>query len=419
MKQEKQTIDELTEDLHKYLRSIRRSEHTIRLYVIAWKKLKNYMISHRLKFYDSRIGEAFLVSELGKYKYENLTTNKKNFVNKIESLTDFQYTGRVLLGKRLNPPKVFSGIVGKTMEDFIEFRKNAYSLAQITVNNYRLYLHSFFCFLNDRSIRVLSKITLAEISQFLRRLNSTKSAAQHMALGVLRTFTKYLYEEKLISEDYSQKIPSDNYRQQAQIPSTFSKEEIDQLIAVIDRANPKGKRDYAIFLLALKLGFRASDIASLKFANIFWSVNEFNFEQQKTAKSITLPILPEVGNALIDYLKYGRPVSSEKHVFLQVIPPYQKIVPHDVANCLRFYLKRAGINVHNRKHGPHALRHSFASCLLNNGTPLPVISEALGHTTSLSTMFYLRIDTSSLKQCALEAPRLPFAFYMQKGGYHE
>jgi site-specific recombinase XerD len=294
-----------------------------------------------------------------------------------------------------------------------------YGLAPITISNYRLYLHTFLCFLNDRAIRVASKITQAEISQFIRRSNPAKPAARHMALCILRNFTRYLYEEKLISKDYGKNIPSDNYRQQAQIPSTFSKEEIDGLIAAIDRGNPKGKRDYAIFLLALKLGFRASDIANLKFANISWNTYEFNFEQQKTAKSITLPILPEVGNALIDYLKYGRPVSSEKHVFLQVIPPYQKIAPHDVANCLRFYLRRAGINVHNRKHGPHALRHSFASCLLNNGTPLPVISEALGHTTSLSTMFYLRIDTSSLRQCALEAPRLPFAFYMQKGGYHE
>ncbi len=419
MELKNQAIDELTENFRHYLRTIRRSEKTIKLYLAAWQKLKAYMAVRRVKIYTAKIGEAFLLSELGKYRYEELPTSKQNFVSKIEALSDFQKTGNVLLGKRIKPSKFFSGAVGKTMEAFIESRIRVYGLAPITINNYKIYLHAFFCFLNDRRIRIASKITETEILQFLCGLNPSKPAARHVAIYILRNFIKYLYEEGLVSKDYSRNIPSDNYRQQARLPSTFAKEEIDLFISSIDRGSPKGKRDYAIFLLALRLGFRASDIANLKFENISWQTNEFTFEQQKTAKSITLPILAEVGNALIDYLKYGRPVSSERHCFLQVVPPYKKIVSHDVGNCVGFYLKRSGIDLHNRKHGPHALRHSFASRLLNDATPLPVISESLGHSTSMSTMFYLRIDTSSLKQCALEAPRLPFAFYMQKGGYHE
>jgi site-specific recombinase XerD len=377
------------------------------------------MAAHRSKIYSGKIGDAFLVSELGKYEYENLSTNKQNFVSKIEALVDFQNTGKVLLGIRRKPPRVFTGAFGKTMEAFIDFRTRTYSLAPITINNYGIYLHSFLCFLCDRGIRSVSKITQAEILQFIGQLNPSKPAARHVALYILRNYAQYLYEKGLVKIDYSKKIPSDNYRQQPRLPSTFSKEEIDLYIKAIDRGGPKGKRDYAIFLLALKLGFRSSDIANLKFENISWSTNEFTFEQQKTGKSLTLPILPEVGNAIIDYLKYGRPVSNESHCFLQVVPPYNKIAPHDVCNCVCFYLKRAGIDLRNRKHGPHALRHSFASGLLNEGTPLPVISEALGHTTSMSTMFYLRIDASSLKQCALEVPQVLFSFYKQKGGYHE
>lgn len=419
MESKKQTIDELTEDLHRHLRSIRRSEHTIRLYLVAWKKLKAYMVSHRLKIYNGKIGEAFLVSELGKYKYENLSTNKQNFVGKIEALVDFQNTGRVLLGIRKKPPIVFTGAIGKTMEDFIYFRIRIYSLASVTVNNYKIYLHSFYCFLDDRGVRSVSKITLAEFLQFINQLNPLKPAARHVALYILRNFAQYLYEQGLINIDYARKIPSDNYRQQSRLPSTFSKDEIELLISSIDRANPKGKRDYAMFLLALKLGFRSSDIANLKFENISWSTNEFTFEQKKTGKSITLPILSEVGNAIINYLRYGRPVSDESFCFLQVVSPHSKIAPHDIANALQFYFKRAGINLNNRKHGPHALRHSFAAGLLNETTPLPVISEALGHTSSMSTMFYLRIDISSLRQCALEVPQVPFSFYQQKGGCHE
>jgi site-specific recombinase XerD len=377
------------------------------------------MTSRRLKIYNAKIGEAFLVSELGKYKYENLPTNKKHFVSKIEALVDFQKTGRVLLGQRMKPPRQFIGAIGKTMKYFMDFRARFYNLSKATICNYEIYLHSFLCFLNCKGILTVCKIELPDILQFVNQLNPSKPAARHVALSILRNYFKYLYEKELVSADYSKKIPSDNFKQQSQLPSTFSKDEIDQFVKAIDRASPKGKRDYAIFLLAIKLGMRASDITSLKFENISWNTDEFVFEQQKTGKSMTLPILPEVGNAIIDYLKYGRPVSNESHCFLQVVSPYNKMVPHDVGNCVRFYLKRTGINVRNRKHGSHALRHSFAAGLLKEGTPLPIISEALGHSTSMSTMFYLRIDVSSLQQCILEVPEVPFSFYEQKGGYHE
>jgi site-specific recombinase XerD len=419
MEQKKQPLEELITDFHHYLRSIRRSEHTIRLYLSAWDKLKAYMGKRKLKIYTSKIGEAFLVSELGKYKYENLPTGKQNFVSKIEALVDFQNTGKVLLGQRRKPQKQFSGVIGKTMQAFIDFRVELYSLSKATVTNYTIYLHAFNCFLNDRKTRSVHSITSTEVLQFIGGLNPAKPAAKHVALYILKGYLQYLFVNELISTDYSKKIPSDNYKRQPKLPSTFSKEEIEQFISAIDRGNPKGKRDYAIFLLALKLGFRSSDIAGLMFENISWQTNEFIFEQKKTGKSIILPILPEVGNAIIDYLKYGRPQSNESYCFLQMLYPYGRIVPHDIANCVQFYLKRAGINLTNRKHGPHALRHSFAAGLLNETTPLPVISEALGHSSIVSTMFYLRIDTSSLRQCALDVPAIPFSFYKQKGGYHE
>ena len=343
MKQKKQSIDELTEDFLRYLRSIRRSEHTIRKYLAAWKKLKIFMIKNGLKIYTAKVGEAFLISGLGKYKYESPPMNKKHFVSKIEALIDFQTTGRVLLGMRKKPPKVFNGVIGKTMQDFIDFKTAIYSLSKATITNYKIYLHQFNSFLSAKQIRSLHRITSSEILQFIDGLNLDKPAARHVALCILRSYVKYLFERGLVKIDFSKKIPSDNYKQQPKLPSTFSKEEIEQFINSIDRGNPKGKRDYAMFLLALKLGLRSSDIANLKFENISWQTNEFIFEQRKTGKSITLPILPEVGNAIIDYLKYGRPLSNENYCFLQIVSPHNKIAPPDIANSVRFYLNRANI----------------------------------------------------------------------------
>ncbi|GAO27865.1 site-specific integrase [Geofilum rubicundum] len=419
MEQKKQTIDELTEDFLRYLRSIRRSESTVRKYLLAWEKLKTYMAVHRKKIYTAKIGEAFLLSELGKYKFENLSVTKKNFVSKIEALDDYQNTGRVLLGIRRKPPRELHGVIGKSMMDFIDYKTTIYSLANATITYHKIYLHALNSFLREKRIRSVRRITSSEILQFAAGLNPHKPAARYVALSIFRGYMRYLFERELVSTDYSRKIPSDNYKRQPKLPSTFTKEEIEQFISSIDRGNPKGKRDYAMFLLALKLGFRSSDIANLKFENISWQTNEFNFEQKKTGKSVTLPILPEVGNAIIDYLKYGRPQSNENYCFLQILSPHDKIATHDIANSAQFYFKRANIDLRNRKHGPHALRHCFASSLLDQKTPLPVISEALGHSSTMSTMFYLRIDTLSLKQCALEVPSIPFSFYMQKGGCHE
>jgi hypothetical protein len=167
MEQTKQTIDELTEDFHRHLRKIRRSEKTIRLYLAAWEKLKAYMALHKQKVYNSKIGEAFLISELGQYKYENLPTNRQNFVSKIEALADFQNTGKVLLGKRIKASKVFTGTVGKTMKAFIDFRTRLYSLSILTINNYEIYLYSLLCFLYDRDIRTVNKITRQQFCNLL------------------------------------------------------------------------------------------------------------------------------------------------------------------------------------------------------------------------------------------------------------
>ena len=79
----------------------------------------------------------------------------------------------------------------------------------------------------------------------------------------------------------------------------------------------------------------------------------------------------------------------------------------------------SGVNTEERKHGAHSMRHSLASRFLENREPLPVISEALGHQKTSSTMFYFRIDMESLRQCALDVPFVSEQFYEQKGGFYE
>jgi site-specific recombinase XerD len=136
----------------------------------------------------------------------------------------------------------------------------------------------------------------------------------------------------------------------------------------------------------------------------------------KTKRSITLPLLPEIGNAIIDYLKNGRPLSNDSHCFLQLNSPYKPIEKGSIGNIVNHHLMMSGINCKGRKHGSHALRHSLAGNLLSNKTSIPVISEVLGHKSIETTMSYLRVDLSGLRQCTLDVPMITSTFYDQEGG---
>ena len=364
--------------------------------------------------------KAYLTSILSSQDYTHLNKKEKELVNVTEVLTEFQKTGRIQIGPRRHHPKVFKEDLGRIFKNFIDYRENTLNLSRKTIQSYVIYLYPFYCHLILKEIKYISGIKASEILFYIKQMDPNDSAKKHVSLNILRIFFRYLYEHYILSVDYSSIIPKDNYKNQPKLPSTFTDGEIDALLKAVDRGNPKGKRDYAILLLATKLGLRASDICELKFENIIWESNVITFHQFKSGRALELPLLPEIGNAMIDYLRHGRPVSLDSNCFIHVQTPYDRIHTSDLGNLVRRYITLAGINCSKRKHGPHALRHCFASALLKEKVPLPVISEALGHKNMASTMFYLRIDINSLRKCALEVPSVPSSFYEQKGGHsHE
>lgn len=131
---------------------------------------------------------------------------------------------------------------------------------------------------------------------------------------------------------------------------------------------------------------------------------------------VELPLLTDVGDAVINYLKYGRPVSSLQQVFLSACAPYRSINRLVINGAVSRTIIASGVDITGRKFGPHAMRHTLASQLLRNGTSLPVISETLGHSDTQVTMNYLRIDINNLMRCTLDVPLVSTSFYEQKGG---
>jgi len=413
MSPKKQTIDDLMSDFFDYMRSIHRTEGSLKRYKRKWQRIKSFMSAQKLKNYDEAVEQAYLKHELGDYDYYQLDRQKRDLVNITEAFGEFQKTGRLFMGPRKHHPKEFRGSAAASIKAFIKYRQVVLNLSESTIESYVFHLYAFCSYIHKSNID-LKAIKASEVLLYVENMNVDKPANRYVSLKILRNYFKHLYEDKTLSIDYSRIIPKDNYKHQPKLPSTFTDLEIAILLKSVDRGNARGKRDYAMLLLAIRLGLRASDICELTFDNIIWERNIIQLIQYKTGKALELPLLSDVGNAMVDYLKYGRPITDDNHFFIHALAPYERIHSSDMGNMVRKYMTLSRINYSNRKHGPHSLRHSFASALLRDKVPLPVISEALGHSSIDSTMLYLRIDKDSLKKCALEVPALPVSFYEQK-----
>lgn len=275
-----------------------------------------------------------------------------------------------------------------------------------TIQSYAIYLDRFSDYLHHRGVKHIGELDKDAILGFTNTFTNYSPAVIHTTLCSLRTFFHYLFQKGFVAEDFAYVVPRDGYRSRAKIPSAYSKEDVEKLLNSIDRGNPKGKRDYAMILLAARLGLRAQDICDLAFENLSWENNTLVIVQQKTKQLLTLPLMEDVGMAIIDYLKYARPeCTTTNAIFLRLIPPIGKLEAPTLHSIVTHYMRKAGIKVQDgKKHGPHALRHSLASAMLEEQLPLPIISEILGHTNTASTSIYLKIDIHQLRNCTLTPP---------------
>ncbi len=223
-------------------------------------------------------------------------------------------------------------------------------------------------------------------------------------LYVFRNFFSFLFDRGYISNNLASKLPKVRSLRNTSIPYVWPKEDIQKLLEAIDREDPKGKRDYAILLIAIRLGLRFSDIRSLKHSSINWNRQTINLKMIKTGQPIELPLLKDIGWAIIDYLKNGRPATNSECLFVRHRAPFNALGDHNgFVKELHRYVVKAGVNIPGGMvYGMHSLRSTLAGNMLEIKSPLPIISEALGHQSVNTTSIYLKIDIEGLRKCALD-----------------
>lgn len=223
----------------------------------------------------------------------------------------------------------------------------------------------------------------------------------------IKTFLNWAYQNNLVKISGDMILPKIAWHRNTNIRTYYTKEEITKMLNAIDIRTKQGKEDYLILSLICYLGLRISDIINLKLSNIDFNENTIAIIQYKTDNLLTLPLIDKVRYPLLDYLKNVRPKCDLDYIFITLKKPYRqhielKTYNHKVKN----YLIKAGVDINGRKHGFHSLRHSFSTLLLKENISLYSISTILGHQDIKTTMTYLDIDTSKLKELALEVPNV-------------
>ncbi|WP_010662932.1 site-specific integrase [Marinilabilia salmonicolor] len=409
------SFEDLTKAASEYLEGIKRSKQTIIIYNWIWRKIKLYMDSNGIVKCSSDVITGYLKITYGSKTISQLSKHQKHCLRCALCLAQFAETGKMIEIISRREPLKFTGKIGSLILQYVEYKRSM-RLSSKTLRNHSWYLHHFFQYLNGHTILTPSQISPLEIMNYSTSLFPSRAGAKHLTLSLIRSFLRYLYDLGKTRADLSLVVPRDNYKKQPKLPSTYTRDEVSKILGSVDRSTANGKRGYAVLMLATRLGMRASDISSLEFGDILWSTNTISFKQFKTGETVELLLPAEVGEAIIDYIKYARPASESRAVFLYDKFPNASICPKAVSRIASTAILKSGIDIGERKHGSHALRHTMAGFLLENKTPLPVISELLGHKSTQSSMCYLRIDIESLRQCALDVPPVPESFYMQKGG---
>lgn len=405
---QEQPISELVSCVLCELEKLKYSHGSIIRYRGFYNRLIAFMEKWKKPYYTEKIVNAFLRRNyhfsLTDYADKTIPRRLSTPDRFMRVLDEYHRNGTISRRYQRNKPYRCSNEYQTILKAYEEDSQSRWH-SQATIYSQVIRLQKFTQFLDERNI-AYSQITGSIISVYVGTLLKFSGKTVSAILVSLRSFFRFLYRKEYIKVDVSRDVPRQTHNYCPRIPSIWTVPDVKKLLTAVDRGNPTGKRDYALLLLITRLGLRVGDVKNLQLSDLKWDSKTIQFVQQKTGKSIIYPLLDDIGWAIIDYLKNGRPTSqtSSNCLFVLHQAPFSAFGRHSCFNTIiTKYTRLAGISIpHNTNQGMHALRHTLASTLLSHDTPIPIISEILGHMSSLSTNVYLKIDEEGLRRCALD-----------------
>jgi site-specific recombinase XerD len=221
----------------------------------------------------------------------------------------------------------------------------------------------------------------------------------------MRSFLRWLHIAERTTCDLSSAVIAPSIYAHEGIPSAIRAEDLKKVLtsAEGDRT-ARGLRDFAILTLLSTYGMRASEIVGLHLDDVDWRKEIVRIRHSKTGATSYLPLLPDVGEAILQYLEKSRPKTHFREMFLRSKAPYRPFAGGTgLHGLVSARLRAASVNT-SGKHGPHIFRHARAISLLRATVPMKQIGDLLGHRSADSTLAYLKLATEDLRAVAMEIP---------------
>ncbi len=277
----------------------------------------------------------------------------------------------------------------RAVPGFFDYLAAERGLRPESIVSYRHHLACFEAYLDRIGVARLRDLSPAILSAFTaeRAGAGLAKTTVRSGCGVLRVFLRYAHRQGLLAADLSKAVEWPTAYQLSGIPRSITWAEVERVLGAVERRTPCGKRDYAILLLLVTYGLRAREVAALTLDDIDWRRDRLAIPGRKAGHSTAFPLSAVVGEALVDYLRHGRPRSTtDRHVFFRAVAPQRPISRVAVSACAKHYLLQAGIQV--PRPGSHTLRHTCVQRLVDDGFGFKAIGDFIGHRSPASTAIY-------------------------------
>jgi site-specific recombinase XerD len=291
----------------------------------------------------------------------------------------------------------------RLQSEFRFYLRQERALASTTQAAYTAFVSEFLTERFGAGSVDLSRLCAADVTRFVRRRASTiQSKRVQLMTTALRSFLRFARYRGDIEKDLAACIPAVANWKQSTLPRALPPDQVEQVLNSVDRKTAMGRRDYAILLILARLGLRAGEIRALTLEDLDWKEGLITV-RGKAGRFSQLPLPKDVGAAIADYLRHGRPTTNSRCVFLRTKAPAGGFQGQSgVGSMVRHALERAGID--SPRKGAHQFRHALACQMLKQGASLSEIGELLRHRSPQTTVIYAKVDLDSLASLALSWP---------------
>jgi site-specific recombinase XerD len=315
-------LKRLVENVLEELKRLGMSKLTIKTYKYsAYSPIRNYCARNGTTCYEPATLNAFICFQ--KKRLENSEISEKHFrmLRRAVLMLHDLYQHGTLQGCRYDSGYEISEYFGLCLEQLLEAQQH---LSKGTIYQLRSNILQFLYHIEHGGHRDFSAISPEDVKNYLLAAAEKNKGGMPNVLYALRTFLDYLRSNSIVSKDFQPVLNKPAQRKKRVLPC-FTHKEVEAILKQIDTSTKQGKRDYAILFLASHTGLRSIDIANLRLSDLDWLNDSIHIVQRKTGRPLALPLEPDTGNAIAEYILEARPGSTSEYAFLRTRAPYRKL----------------------------------------------------------------------------------------------